>query len=139
MYCGNPGIGKTYLCAALAEWYHKTFDTFRYWNEHQLLKRLRDVISEGKGDYLDALQFAIDDQFLMFDDMGSQGHNEWREEIHFALIDQRYNSELPTLITTNYSREDIKKIYHPRLYSRLFAKENTIIEIIDGTDLRISE
>ena len=89
-----------------------------------------------KGDYLDSLQWLIDDQLLILDDVGSTGVREWREEVLFDLIDARYNSMLPTVITSNFTQADFKKLYHPRVCDRLFASENIIIEIEDGTSLR---
>lgn len=136
LYCGNPGIGKTYLCASLIEWAMTTFDSFRYWNESELLKKIRSGMDEYKGDYLETLKHLIDDQLVMFDDLGSCGLNDWRKEIIFDAIDERYNSMLPTIITSNFSLKEIEKNFHPRVCSRLFDKDNTIIEILDGIDLR---
>lgn len=136
IFCGSPGIGKTYFCSALTEWAFKTFDTFRYWDESQILKRLRSGMDAFKGDYLDALEWLIDDQLLILDDVGSTGLREWREEVLFDLIDARYNSMLPTVITSNFTQAEFKKLYHPRVCDRLFASENTIIEIEDGQSLR---
>lgn len=136
IYCGTPGIGKTYVCSALVEWAMTTFRSFRYWNERDLLKKVRASMDEFKGDYLDALNYLIDDELVILDDMGSQEPNSWRKEIFFDAVDARYNSMKPTIITSNFSIEQFRKIYHPRLCSRLFAKENTIIEIMDGVDQR---
>jgi len=136
VFCGNPGIGKTYFCASLIEFALKEFDTFRYWNEGKLLQKIRDGMETYKGDYLHHLEYLIDDQFLMLDDIGSQGVNEWRQEIIFDTIDNRYNSMKPTVITSNFSKQDFAKKYHPRLMSRLFAEENIIIELHDALDRR---
>ena len=139
IYCGNSGIGKTNLCASLMEWALKTFGhNFRYWTENALLKRLRDSMDSMKGDYLDALQFLIDSELLILDDVGSSVKvNEWREEIFFSIVDARYNSLLPTIITSNFTEKEFLQKYHARVHSRLFAKENTIIEITDGIDYRL--
>lgn len=139
VYCGSPGIGKTYLCAALTEWAMQNFNyEWRYWTENALLKHLRDSMESTKGDYLDALKYMIDDEFLILDDVGSGVKvNEWREEILFALIDYRYNTMQPTIITSNFSQKEFLQKYHQRVHSRLFAKENTIIEILDGVDYRL--
>ncbi len=136
IFCGSPGIGKTSFCSALTSWLFSSFDTFRYWKEASLLKRLRASMNDVKGDYLDTLKFMIDDQHLILDDIGSDGVNEWREEVLFNVIDERYNSMLPTVFTSNFSANEFKKVYHPRIYSRLFAKENIVIEILNGDDLR---
>lgn len=136
VYCGSPGIGKTYLCAALIEFALLNFDSFRYWKEQDLLTRVRASIEEYKGDYLDTLKQLLDDDLIFIDDIGSSGVNQWREEIFFAAIDQRYNSMKPTVITSNFTVEQMKKIYHPRVSSRLFSHDSIVIEILDGVDLR---
>lgn len=136
VYCGNPGIGKTYFCSALIEWIVTNFNTFRYWNESELLKRVRSSMQEFTGDYLEALKLLIDDEIVIIDDIGSTGLNEWRKEIIFDAIDERYNTMLPTIITSNFSKIEFEKLFHPRLSSRLFSNDNFIVEIHNGQDLR---
>ena len=137
VYCGNPGIGKTYLCAALFEWAMKKFKSFRYWNESELLKRVRSSMDNYQGDYLESLKLFLDDDLVMIDDIGSTGLTEWRKEIIFDAIDERYNSLKPTIITSNFSMKEFKELFHPRIYSRLADKDNTIIEILEGKDMRL--
>ncbi len=93
-----------------------------------------------KGDYLDVLKYMIDDEFLILDDVGSSTkQTEWREEILFEILDYRYNTMKPTIITSNFAGEDFKKNYHSRVHSRLFSNENTIIEIPNGVDFRLEQ
>ncbi len=137
VFCGNPGIGKTHLCASLVEFGMKRFKSFRYHHERSLFTKLRDNMSQfGGGDYIKLLESLIDDDFIMLDDIGSQGVNEWRSEVIFDAIDYRYNSCKPTLITSNFSKQEFFNKYPSRLGSRLFAKENTIIELHNEIDLR---
>lgn len=128
VYCGSPGIGKTYLCSALIPWIVRKYPCFRYYNERELLRKVRESFDQSSGDYLTILKYLIDDPFIMIDDIGSEKYTEWREEVLFETIDQRYNSMLPTVFTSNFTKDQMKKIYHPRLSDRLFASENTVIE-----------
>lgn len=112
------------------------FRSFRYWKEQNLLQQIRSNMDTYKGDYLLSLKYLIDDPLVIIDDIASDKHSEWREEVLFGLIDERYNSMLPTVITSNLSINEFKRIYQERFTSRLFAKENYIIEINDGVDLR---
>lgn len=112
------------------------FESFRYWDESQLLQRVRSSMGEKGGDYLKTLGYLIDDPFVMLDDIGSCGLNDWRKEVIFDAIDERYRSTLPTVITSNFSKKEFEQNFHPRLSSRLFDKQNTIIEILDGVDHR---
>lgn len=141
VYCGSPGIGKTHLCAAMMDWIIKNYGSnWRYWKENDLLKSLRESMERMQGDYLDILKYMIDSDFLIIDDVGSSTKkSEWREEILFEILDSRYNSMKPTIVTSNFTQKDFLNNYHPRVHSRLFSKENTIIEILDGVDFRLQE
>ncbi len=136
VYCGNAGIGKTTLCAALFDWAFWNVGSFRYWHESELLKRVRSSMEETKGDYLQALKYLIDDDFLIIDDIGSSEPNQWRKDLLFDAIDERYNSMQPTVITSNFPIKTFWKVFHERFCSRLFAKENTIIELLENADFR---
>lgn len=120
----------------MIEWIIPNFRCFRYWNENNLLKRVRSSMDEFKGDYLDCLKYLIDDDIVILDDIGSSGLNDWRKEVLFAAIDDRYSSMKPTILISNFTKEEFKSIFHPRFTSRIFAKENTILENHDGIDLR---
>ena len=136
VYLGNPGCGKTYFCSSLIPWIHLKLRTYRYWKESDLMKKLRGGISDIKGSYLQTLEYMIDHQMVMYDDMGSTDMTEWRKEIISELINNRYESQKPTVITSNMTREEIQNQFGKRIYSRIFSKENTILEFHDSADLR---
>ena len=135
IFIGSPGIGKTHLCAALTERVMK-FESFRYYNEGQLLTKVRNSIDQCGGDCITNLKSYIDDYFIMIDDVGSGKINEWREDMLFEAINYRYNSMLPTVITSNFNKQDFERNYHPRLASRLFSSENVVIDASEWPDLR---
>lgn len=135
VFTGRPGAGKTYLCAALYKYCYDKFSSKRYWLERKFLARAREAIGES-GDYIDNMQFYCDDELIILDDFGSCGFTEWRKEIWQSFLDYRYQNNLPTILTTNLSKEEIEGEFHPRFASRLFAKENLIIEVNDK-DYRI--
>lgn len=125
---GNPGTGKTYFCAGFISDTWGKYQSIRYWPEKKLFERLRETI-ENKGDYSKELEFMIDDEIVIFDDIGSSGFTDWRKEIIFNAIDIRYASMKPTIITSNLTRKELEENLHSRLCDRLFAHENTIIEM----------
>src|ERR1043165_3352546 len=139
VYLGSPGSGKTYFCSALIPWIQGKVESYRYWKEGEYLSRIRKFIGEGTGDYLKEIEYMLDYDFIMLDDLGSAGINEWRKEIIFETIDRRYESENPTVITSNLTRKEILENFGPRTYSRLFAKENLILEFHEAKDLRKRE
>jgi DNA replication protein DnaC len=126
---GPPGTGKTYLCAAIfANMLERCF-WGRYFLEEELFRTLRKGISSSAGDYSEHLLHLIDHNLVIFDDFGSMGHTDWREEVWTTAIDSRYRSMLPTVITTNLNRKEISELYGERVASRVFDHKNTIIEL----------
>lgn len=136
VYCGSAGIGKTHLLAALLGWAIKNFTSFRVFKEQTFLSKVRASMETFRGDYIDTVRYLIDDELLMLDDIASDKHSEWREEILFSVIDERYNSMKPTIITSNLSIDQFKEHFKERFCSRLFASDNIIIEIKNGEDFR---
>jgi DNA replication protein DnaC len=132
---GTPGTGKTYMCAAFLGWAINKFRTFRCWKESELLGHLRDSI-DRYGDYSTSLKQAIDDEFMILDDLGSSPVNDWRKEIIFTVIETRYSMAMPTIITSNLTQDQIANKYDERTASRLFASENSIIDMFNMCDLR---
>ena len=134
---GPAGVGKTYFCAALLECVPNNVHSMRAYNERNLLKRVREQISNKKdGEYIEFLHLLIDDDLIFLDDIGSSGHTTWREEILMEAIDYRYSNEKPTIITSNLGRKEFYETYGQRIASRLFARENTVIDLGESPDLR---
>jgi DNA replication protein DnaC len=136
VFLGGFGIGKTTFCASLVPWALANFRTCRFWTENLLLKRLRDVIADGSGDYMTALKYLLDDDFVIYDDFGSSGANDWRKEVLGEVIDNRWASDLPTVITSNLTQSEIYSQYGGRTHSRIFDKRNLIIDDRESVDHR---
>lgn len=96
---GNYGSGKTGLgaaaCNALAAAGHSTY----YDSVPRLLKLLREGIKDHSVDQrLDAL---IKVDILMLDDLGMGQVSAWGEGHLSDMLNERYNAERPTIITSN--------------------------------------
>lgn len=115
--------------------YGKVRDIYKY-DERNFLSKLRTSIDVG--DYQCEIDHLCNHEFIIFDDLGSMGktQTDWRTEVLFSMINIRYESKNPTVITSNLNRSEIKEFIGARGYSRLFAEENTIIEMWDYPDLR---
>jgi DNA replication protein DnaC len=133
---GPPGVGKTYICSAMLEDFPKGNLTVRAYSERKLFEKLREGINSNQGDYLTNLHYLIDDDLIILDDVGSSGHNAWREEVLMEFIDFRYKDGKKTVITSNLSIDLFKGVYGERITSRLFAAENSIVSLFGMPDLR---
>lgn len=134
---GPAGTGKTYFCAAMLVDMVNKASSIRAYNERSLFRQLRASFDgPSSGDYLETLHSMLDDAFIILDDIGSSGHTVWREEVLMEAIDFRYENMLPTLITSNLSKDEFYSTYGQRISSRIFAKENVILSLDELEDYR---
>lgn len=134
---GIPGCGKTHLCAALIAWmFGKVRDLFAF-TEADFISRIKASF-DMKGTFEDEIGYQCDHEFLIFDDLGSTGFGptDFKKNVLFQVINLRYESQLPTVFTTNLTRKQLDDNIGPRATSRLYADENCIVEMFDYPDLR---
>lgn len=139
---GNPGCGKTYLCASTIAWmYGKVRDIYAH-KESDFMSKVK-MSFDLKGDSDNEVRDLIDHEFYIYDDLGStgsgpkdEGNVNWKQKVWFIMIDERIGCQRPTVITTNFTRKQIAEQIGERSYSRLFAEENCVIEMFKYPDLR---
>lgn len=128
VYQGVTGCGKTHFANQIFNYLTKDKNYYvRRWREADLFSRIRSSMSQ-QGDYLDALKHLIDDDCIILDDLGSAGITDWRKDTILEFVDLRYESQKPTLVTTNLSNNEIMDVYGKRFYSRLFCDQTTVLD-----------
>lgn len=133
-FCGNVGTGKTYFCSAWFNHLREQGKHVRAYSEYKLFSYLRSVIQKN-WDPMIELEKICDCPYLILDDMGSSSMTDWQKEMLFEFINMRSESGLPTLITSNLKRKDIRETFHERVESRIYAAKNIVIEL-NGEDRR---
>lgn len=126
---GNIGTGKTHLAASIANELIKN-------GRPVILGTLINLLTEVKDSY------SIDGEYeskiinkyskiglLIIDDLGKERPSEWTLEKLFTIINNRYENNLPVIITTNYNREKLRE--------RLACNKN--YEIADSIISRLYE
>jgi DNA replication protein DnaC len=66
-----------------------------------------------------------DFDLLIIDDLGAERKSEYMQETVFNIIDSRYRSGLPFIITTNLTADEIKKpqeVSFQRIYDRILER-----------------
>lgn len=147
LICGNPGCGKTYLCSAiLSHMYGKVADIYGF-RESAFLARIRSSM-DNSGDYQREIEYQSDHSLIFFDDLGCTGKGKsnhenddptkmtWRQEVISEFINIRFESQLPTVVTSNLNWNQINNNLGPRTYSRLFSDRNTYVDMFQYKDLR---
>ena len=130
---GNVGTGKTYYACCIANGvidkdYHVYVTSFR-----EIVNKLQGMW-EGKQEYIDSLnKYSL----LVIDDLGAERTTDFMQEQIFSIVDSRYRSGLPFIVTTNLSMEQIKKpqdIAYARIYDRILERCHPIK--VDGVSRR---
>lgn len=116
---GPNGTGKSYiaaaLCNALIDGGHEAyFTTFS-----RIEKEAGAKTREGRKEYLDSLnEYSL----LVLDDLGAERTSEYMQELVFNVIDSRYGSGKPMIITTNLTMPELKNpqtAQQSRIYDRI--------------------
>ncbi len=106
---GGYGSGKTHLAAAIANHCIGEGDAVVFVNAPDLLDHLRATFSPTSSTgYDERFQQVRNAPILILDDLGSQANTEWSQEKLYQIFNHRYNSKLPTVITTNEELEAIE-------------------------------
>ncbi len=126
---GHAGSGKTHLAAAIGNRLVQKTDV-RFVTAPELLLEIKKTFNDqGDTGLLDRLSQT---KLLIIDDLGSEKPTEWVKETLFVLIDRRYTHYLPTVITSNYSLDQLKDRLGYRTASR-------IAEVSEMVELRASD
>jgi DNA replication protein DnaC len=130
---GTVGTGKTYIAACIANALIDKGCPVLMTNFARIANTVSGMF-EGKQAYYDSLnRFPL----LILDDLSAERKTEYMQEIVFNVIDARYRANLPLIVTTNLTREELMhpaSITHQRIFSRLFEM-CTPIEVV-GKDRR---
>ena len=97
---GSFGVGKTHLAAATANRVALSGQKVLFVVTSDLLDHLRSTFQPNTSVSYDQLFDQIRRCFfLVLDDLGSQSPTPWAEEKLFQLLNHRYISRLPTVVT----------------------------------------
>lgn len=116
---GDVGTGKSYGAACIANRLIEQSIPACMINLSTVLNSMGGFQSEEKNAYIsDLMRYPL----LILDDFGMERQTEYALEQVFNVIDARYRSGRPLIITTNLSLVDLntpKTLEHKRIYDRI--------------------
>ncbi|MBI2831670.1 MAG: ATP-binding protein [Chloroflexi bacterium] len=125
---GPSGCGKTHLAAAIANERIKRGSPAFFITAADLLDHLRAAYKpESEMPYDELFDRVRNAPLLVLDDLGTQSSTPWAKEKLDQLLNHRYNSGLPTVITTSTPVAELEE----RLRTRLADSRLCRIYVLD--------
>ena len=119
---GDVGTGKSFFAGCIANALLEQGVPVLMTNFSRILNALSGLYSEEKNQYIDSLnQYSL----LIIDDLGIERSTEFALEQVFNVIDSRYRSKLPLIVTTNMTLEELKNpqdLTRSRIYDRVLER-----------------
>lgn len=119
---GDVGTGKSFFAGCIANALLEQGIPVLMTNFSRILNSLSGMYSEEKNQFIDSLnKYSL----LIIDDLGIERSTEFALEQVFNVIDSRYRSKLPLIVTTNMTLDELKHpqdIARSRIYDRVLER-----------------
>lgn len=133
LFTGTYGCGKTHLAAAIANCRIENDKSAVFVVVPDLLDHLRSTFGpSSEASYDDLFDEVRNTAVLILDDLGVQVASPWTQEKMFQILNDRYNRQLPTVLTTNQRLEDLDQRLRSRLQDQDLVRNMPIL----ATDYR---
>ncbi len=129
---GGVGTGKSFLSACIANAVIDIGDTARMRTAGEIILEAQDAAN--KAQYFNDL---CSKSLLIIDDLGTERDTAFGSEVIYTLIDKRYQTGKPMIVTTNIPLQDLKNTVDAgksRLYDRIL--EVCVPVKVDGSSRR---
>ena len=119
---GDFGSGKTHLAASIANQLHESGRDVFFYTITDLLDFLRVAFDPQSNSRFDKRFHEIQNvPYLILDDLSLASATPWAKEKLFQIIDSRYLTKLPTVVTVSDTMERLEES-SPRLATRLLDR-----------------
>ena len=122
---GNVGTGKSFFAGCIANALLDQGIPVLMTSFPRILNTLGTLYSDERNTYISSLN---EYDLLIIDDLGSERETDYALEQIYSVIDARYRSRKPLIITTNLSLQEMKNyaygndLRYARIYDRVLEK-----------------
>ncbi len=136
VFQGVTGAGKTHLAAAIVNYRYQARQPAMFVVVPEFLDHLRSSFSpDARTSYDQLFERVKTTPLLVLDDFGEQSATPWAQEKLYQVLNYRYNAQLPTVITTSRTLEELESRISSRLADRKMSVAFNIIAPDYRTDL----
>lgn len=134
---GPVGTGKSFFAGCIANALMEQGISVMMTNFSRILNELTKPYADKNQIISNLVSYPL----LIIDDLGIERNSEFALEMIYNVIDRRYCTKKPLIVTTNLSYQDMTRsdldMEHQRIYSRLM--EMCLPVIYKGSDQRMQE
>ena len=134
---GPVGTGKSFFAGCIANALMEQCVAVMMTNFSRILNEL----TMRYADKNEIIAHFVEYPLLIIDDLGVERNSEFALEMIYNIVDRRYCTKLPLIVTTNLSFEEMTSASldteHQRIYSRIM--EMCVPVLYDGPDQRLLE
>lgn len=115
--CGGVGVGKTFYACCIANGAAEQGYTVRAMSVNRMINDLFSA-SDKSG----LIRSLVSADLLIIDDLGAQRKTEYASEQVFTVIDERYKTQKPLIVTSNlpyHSLKETKDVTEQRIADRI--------------------
>ena len=129
IFCGSAGSGKTHAAYALLKYIAEVNpEMIAYMTTYsQAFSSIKSEFANNSYDEMGSTWDRMNNEsgiypgILFIDDVSAQKLTDFEIDKMMMFFENRFNSYMPFLITTNVKLEDFKTVFGPRLASRLLG------------------
>lgn len=134
MFMGGTGLGKTHLSLAIANVVINKGYSVVYGTAQNILSDLQNE-NFGRDDNLRYYERAVlNCDLLILDDLGTEFKSSYTVACLYNIINTRLSAKLPTIISTNFTLDELEEKYDQRITSRITGEYSQLILV--GNDIR---
>lgn len=140
---GVPGVGKSHLAMSILKVVNENLDpegSCLFVSISDVLRLVKDSFNNPDSKYTEhnMIELLTKADLLVIDDFGSESSfqkvgtesSEYNQRFLFNVL----NARTRTIVTTNLNSDEMRRIYNPKIISRLFrGVEGHIIKFTDAT------
>jgi len=126
--CGRPGTGKTHIGCAIVKAVISSDKAAKIINVSSLMRKVKATYRKDC-EYTenDVFEFYGDLPFLVIDEVGVQFGSETEKLIFYEIINARYNNELPTVLISNLTQDELLGFVGERVMDRFKEDGGAVI------------
>ena len=139
---GNPGCGKTHLAQAIGNALQARGFEVVWSTAPDALRLLRSTFDQTstkpKNSFDEQFDLFRKAPMLLLDDLGAENATDWGKETLFQLLNERYEYQRPTVITSNLhpNTAEAHRRFGMRLCSRLLDAVQGQLVVVHAADYR---